>query len=515
MTQAGGQGWVDISAGLDGSSVVGIYPDPDRGSHAAYAVTLTGVFYSPDIVGLATATVWTNITSNLTTLHYNAFGNPAYQQSVLAGFSYVPTNPLTPTTPPNWYNLTSAPVYNTVFSSQYGGFTDIVADYRYQIPQHRRHHRGDHLLPGPLRLGLRRRLPLDRQRGDLDRLPRHGLDPPRSTAATCPRGRDQPPARPGRHQPDTGHADPGHRRPRGPAGHDLRPGRLRHPPGPRRLPHDDPVRHDPAGPHRQRLVRRAGITNVLEPYLDGVSEISNFGNTVTIKLYDESPGPSASARSWAPARPTPSASSWSRSSTPARTRPSSRQHGPQRQDRRHPGDRQLGRQRQPDAVHATRSTTITPVYARRPGPRGDLRHRPVQQRRPDQPLGPGPGGARCPVDHRHADLRRHDARCGAGQPAHPEPDHADGRAAQERLSPNGPFFVIDETQTGIINGAGTGETYMLTDPTIAALAASGIDQTFYYEALQSTRPATSAPPPPTSWRSPSTPSPRRPPPPSR
>ena len=74
MTQAGGQGWTDISSGLDGSSVVGIYPDPDRGSHAAYAVTKTGVFFSPDTTGLAAAgqTVWTNITSNLTSIQYDA-----------------------------------------------------------------------------------------------------------------------------------------------------------------------------------------------------------------------------------------------------------------------------------------------------------------------------------------------------------------------------------------------------------------------------------------------------------
>jgi len=51
-------------------------------------------------------------------------------------------------------------------------------------------------------------------------------------------------------------------------------------------------------------------------------------------------------------------------------------------------------------------------------------------------------------------------------------------------SPLGPFFVIDQTQTGFINGTNTAETYMLTDPTIAAMALNGIDQTFYYEALQ-------------------------------
>ena len=87
-TQAGGQNWLNLSSGLDGSSVTGIYPDPDRGSHAAYAVTLTGVFFSPDTIALAESgqTVWTNITSNLTSIQYNPFGNATYQQSVLAQF---------------------------------------------------------------------------------------------------------------------------------------------------------------------------------------------------------------------------------------------------------------------------------------------------------------------------------------------------------------------------------------------------------------------------------------------
>ena len=31
------------------------------------------------------------------------------------------------------------------------------------------------------------------------------------------------------------------------------------------------------------------ITNVLEPYIDGISEVSNFGDLVTINLLDESP----------------------------------------------------------------------------------------------------------------------------------------------------------------------------------------------------------------------------------
>ena len=134
FTQAGGQGWTDASRGLDGSTVVGIYPDPDRGSHAAYAVTLTGVFYSPDTVALAASgrTVWTNITSNLTSIQRNPFGNPAYQQSVLAPFSYTSPNPLD--AQGNYTNIAPPDQYNPVYNSEYGGFTGIVADYRYEIP---------------------------------------------------------------------------------------------------------------------------------------------------------------------------------------------------------------------------------------------------------------------------------------------------------------------------------------------------------------------------------------------
>jgi hypothetical protein len=117
ITEAGGQGWTNISSGLDGASVVGIYPDPNRGSHAAYAVTLTGVFYSADTVALAASggPVWTAITNNLTSIQHNPFGNTLYQESVLAPFQS---------------NSGTANQGTTL----YGGFTAVLADYRYLIP---------------------------------------------------------------------------------------------------------------------------------------------------------------------------------------------------------------------------------------------------------------------------------------------------------------------------------------------------------------------------------------------
>src|SRR5205814_7152097 len=46
-TAAGGS-WIDISSGLDGSSVHAIVTNPNRGSHEAYAVTSSGVYHIVD-----------------------------------------------------------------------------------------------------------------------------------------------------------------------------------------------------------------------------------------------------------------------------------------------------------------------------------------------------------------------------------------------------------------------------------------------------------------------------------
>ena len=105
-------GWVNISSGLDGSSVVGIYPSPNRGSHAAYAVTLEGIYYTPDSLTIA-STPWINITGNLGQIQHNSFGSTTLAEPVLSTFGG--TNPATD-------NL------------QDGGFRSIVADYRYEIP---------------------------------------------------------------------------------------------------------------------------------------------------------------------------------------------------------------------------------------------------------------------------------------------------------------------------------------------------------------------------------------------
>ena len=80
VTQDGGgsgtsNNWLNISLGLDGSTVQSIITDPTRGSHDAYAVTSTGVFYhrrldpageQPHQHGRR----WVNITGNIQNLAY-------------------------------------------------------------------------------------------------------------------------------------------------------------------------------------------------------------------------------------------------------------------------------------------------------------------------------------------------------------------------------------------------------------------------------------------------------------
>ncbi len=110
-TAGGGDGssWFNISLGLDGSLVKQIVTNPARGSHSAYAVTTTGVFFIRDSVALAqnptnAAAAWIKVTGNLQNLSYTIFGQP-YQSST-------GTNPL----------------------SQTQTLNAIAADWRYTIP---------------------------------------------------------------------------------------------------------------------------------------------------------------------------------------------------------------------------------------------------------------------------------------------------------------------------------------------------------------------------------------------
>ncbi len=68
-----GQDWTNISAGLDGSSVLSIATNPQRGSFDAYAVTEEAVYYLPDASSPGAS--WINITGNLFSLTQQPFGN--------------------------------------------------------------------------------------------------------------------------------------------------------------------------------------------------------------------------------------------------------------------------------------------------------------------------------------------------------------------------------------------------------------------------------------------------------
>jgi subtilisin-like proprotein convertase family protein len=110
---ATGNQWLDLSAGLDGSSVRSIITNPTRGTHEAFAVTFRGVYHMVD--SSAPNARWVNITGNLFSITHNLFGpfadatqlvgtHLAYLEAVVADWRYaIPDNPAeltSPTTPP-------------------------------------------------------------------------------------------------------------------------------------------------------------------------------------------------------------------------------------------------------------------------------------------------------------------------------------------------------------------------------------------------------------------------------
>jgi len=129
MSRTGGGGagnaWADISLGLNGASIQQIITDPSRGSHDAYAVTTSGVFYLPDSVALANnptnaALGWQNITgptlpggapapNNIFGIMHNIFGNTNFSETLTKGG-------------PGESGLPN------------GGLTTVQADWRYVIP---------------------------------------------------------------------------------------------------------------------------------------------------------------------------------------------------------------------------------------------------------------------------------------------------------------------------------------------------------------------------------------------
>jgi hypothetical protein len=81
VTTTGGGTWTNISAGLDGSPIRRIVPNPAVGSKEVYALTNTGAFYKAN--GTDPASPWINITGNLFSITRAAFGDVDDQVNAL------------------------------------------------------------------------------------------------------------------------------------------------------------------------------------------------------------------------------------------------------------------------------------------------------------------------------------------------------------------------------------------------------------------------------------------------
>ena len=268
VSQVGGEsagqasGWVNISTGLDGSSIVGIYPSPNRGSHEAYAITLEGVYYTPNSL----TTPWTNVTGNLTQIQHNSFGQTDLAESVLSTFG----------------SLNSA-----TSSGQLGGFRSIVADYRYSIPGVDAN--GNATVHPVLYVagygGVFR---------SLDNGQTWTVFPNTSFDSSPVDGGYLPSVEVTDLQLNIGAINPNTGRPTEVTGDPevLMATTFGRGAFAIRLAPDifpTTVALDPASASGTPYGNPA-ITNVTNPTIDGVSEISNFGNVVTIKLYDKTPG---------------------------------------------------------------------------------------------------------------------------------------------------------------------------------------------------------------------------------
>ena len=277
VTRTGGQavggnpGWTVNSTGLDGSTVVGIYPSPDRGSHEAYAVTLRGVFYTADstVVGTTAKPTWVNITGNLAQIQYNPFGNASIAQGLLS--TYGGTGPQANS------NL------------QFGGFRSVVADYRYAIPDPQGNVHPVLYVGGYG--GVFRSL----DNGQTwTAFPNTGFD------GSPVDGGYLPNVQVSNLQLNLGAVNPATGRPQQLTGDPevllattFGRGAFAIRLAPDVFPNSiglDPTLPPPIGSASGSAHGNPLLTNVLQPYIDGVSEISNFGNTVTVSIIDQANG---------------------------------------------------------------------------------------------------------------------------------------------------------------------------------------------------------------------------------
>ena len=263
----GGSGhWTDLSAGLDGSPVESIVTNPTRGSHEAYAVTHNGVYHMAD--SSAAGATWTQI-NGPTLLN----GNPA---------------------PGNIFALTHNPFGTTSLSETEAkafNLTSIQADWRYLIPDNFNNPNGPThpLLYVGGEGGVYR---------SLDDGQTWSLFPDTGTGSLLnspyPNGGGLPVARVtdldlslGNINPTTGQPDESTSSNvllattfgRGSFAIRLAP-----------IIFPASVVLDPTLPAPNGSGGANGIVKVTQPVIDGLSEQSAFGNTVTVNLIDQTPG---------------------------------------------------------------------------------------------------------------------------------------------------------------------------------------------------------------------------------
>ncbi len=277
VSRTGGQavgnnpGWFVNSTGLDGSTVVGIYPSPDRGSHEAYAVTLRGVYYTADstAIGTATSPTWVNITGNLAQIQYNPFGNASLAQGLLSTYGGAPGGVSS--------NL------------QFGGFRSVVADYRYAIPDPQGNVHPVLYVAGYG--GVFR---------SLDNGQTWTAFPNTSFDGSPVDGGYLPNVQVSNLQLNLGAINPATGRPQQVTGDPevllattFGRGAFAIRLAPDVFPNSiglDPNLPAPNGSASGLAHGNPRLTNVLQPYIDGISEISNFGNSVKVSIIDQSNG---------------------------------------------------------------------------------------------------------------------------------------------------------------------------------------------------------------------------------
>jgi subtilisin-like proprotein convertase family protein len=85
--------WTNLTGGtfgsLDGSDIMKIVPNPQRGTHEMFVVTQQGVYHMPDWT--APGAVWVDLTANLKTISATGYGNAAWTVPVLSSFEPIAT----------------------------------------------------------------------------------------------------------------------------------------------------------------------------------------------------------------------------------------------------------------------------------------------------------------------------------------------------------------------------------------------------------------------------------------